>query len=316
MRQLVAIVGPTATGKTALGIHLARHFQGEVVNADSRQVYRHMDIGTAKPTPQEQAQVPHHLLDVVDPDEPFSLGQWLELARGALADIWARGKIPFLVGGTGQYVWALLEGWTVPKVPPQPQWREEMAAWAAQHGPQALHRELALRDPEAARLIDPRNVRRVIRALEVIRATGSPFSQLRRKEGPGFSYLCIGLWLPREELYRRIDQRVDQMIASGLVDEVRRLLAMGYSCRLPSMSGIGYKEICRHLAGEIDLATAVARIKWETHRLVRHQENWFRRTDPRIHWLRADDPNLSEKAKDLVAAFLLGTKETVGPCAS
>jgi len=315
MKKLVAIVGPTATGKTALSIRLARRFQGEVVNADSRQVYRYMDIGTAKPTPEERAQVPHHLLDIVGPDEPFSLGQWLALARAALEDIWARGALPVLVGGTGQYVWALLEGWTVPKVPPQPELRRELAARAAREGPQALHQELEARDPEAARFIDPRNVRRVIRALEVICATGRPFSVLRRKEGPDFRHLCIGLWLPREDLYRRVDQRVEEMMARGLVEEVRRLLAMGYSCDLPAMTGLGYRQICAYLRGEISLEEAVARIKWETHRLVRHQENWFRRTDPRIAWLRADDSALEEKASGMVEEFLK-TGEVARPCAS
>ncbi len=314
MRKLVAIVGPTATGKTSLSLCLARRFRGEVVNADSRQVYRHMDIGTAKPTPEERAQAPHHLLDVVTPDQPFSLGQWLALARAALEDIWARGALPLVVGGTGQYVWALLEGWTVPKVPPQPELRRQLEERVAHQGPQALYRELQARDPAAAQFIDPRNVRRVIRALEVIYATGRPFSALRRKEGPGFGYLCIGLWLPRQELYRRIDGRVEEMIARGLVEEVRRLLAMGYSCHLPSMTSLGYRQICAYLRGEVALEVAVARIKWETHRLVRHQENWFRRTDPRITWLRADDPELAEKAFGLVEMFLQ-REEMVRPCA-
>ncbi len=315
MGKLIAIVGATATGKTTLAIKLGLQFGGEVINADSRQVYRHMDIGTAKPTPHERALVPHHLLDVVDPNEPFSLGQWLQLAHQALQDIWSRDKIPFLVGGTGQYVWALLEGWAVPQVPPQPELRRRWAEVASREGPQALFRQLVLYDPKAAQFIDPRNVRRVIRALEVIHVTGQPFSQLRRRQQPPFQYLAIGLWLPRRELFAKIDARVEEMIQKGLIEEVRRLLAMGYSSSLPSMSGIGYKEICAYLRGEIELQEAVARIKWETHRLVRHQEKWFRHSDQRIVWLRANSPNLEDEASQLISRWL-AQEEVVSHCAS
>lgn len=295
MRRLIAIVGPTAAGKTALAISLARRIGGEIVSADSRQVYRRMDIGTAKPSPAEQAAAPHHLIDVVDPDEEFSLGRWLELAQSALADIWSRGRQPLLVGGTGQYVWALLEGWRVPRVPPQ----AELRARLLQRPPPELVRELGRLDPEALRFIDPRNVRRVVRALEVCYATGKPFSWWRTREPPDFQTLILGLRLPREELYRRIDARVDAMIAAGLVDEVRSLLAAGYSPELPSMSGIGYREICQYLAGKIDLPTAIQRIKWATHRFARHQEAWFKPTDSRIQWIQT-----SAEAQGLADAFL------------
>ncbi|HXG42178.1 MAG TPA: tRNA (adenosine(37)-N6)-dimethylallyltransferase MiaA [Dehalococcoidia bacterium] len=314
-RCLVAIVGPTATGKSALAIALAQRFQGEVVNADSRQVYAGMDIGTAKPTPQERRQVPHHLFDIARPDEPFSLGRWLDLARQTLEDIWQRGRLPVLVGGTGQYVWALLEGWTVPRVPPRPDLRRHLEERARREGVQALYAELAGRDPAATAFVDPRNVRRVVRALEVMEATGRPFSEQRRRIGAPFPYLAIGLWLPRQELYRRIDQRVEEMVRQGLVDEVRKLLAQGFSPELPAMSSIGYREMCQHLQGKLTLPEAVERIKTGTHRLVRHQENWFRRSDPRIRWLRADDPRLLEEASRLVAQFL-ATREEAVSCAS
>ena len=285
MRKLIAVVGPTATGKTALAVALARAIDGEIVGADSRQVYRRLDIGTAKPTPDERALAPHHLLDVVDPDEPFSLAEYLELATAALEDIWARGRQPLLVGGSGQYVWALLEGWTVPRLPPQRELRRSLEERAEREGAEALHRELAHVDPQAAAGIDPRNVRRVIRALEVYQTTGRPISFWQEKAPPSWDTLVLGLACPRDELYRRIDARVDGMMQAGLVDEVQGLLTMGYSRELPSRSGIGYREVCQYLAGELDLSAAADRIKTATHRLARQQATWFRRDDSRIRWL-------------------------------
>jgi tRNA dimethylallyltransferase len=285
VRKLIAVVGPTATGKTALAIALARAIGGEIVGADSCQVYRRMDIGTAKPAPEERALVPYHLLDVVDPDELFSLAQYLELATAALEDIWARGLQPLLVGGSGQYFWALLEGWKVPRLPPQPELRRSLEDRAVREGPEALHRELAQIDPRAAAGIDPRNVRRVIRALEVCEATGRPISFWQEKAPPSWDTLVLGLTSPRDDLYHRIDIRVDGMMKAGIVDEVRGLLAMGYSRELPSMSGIGYREVGQHLAGELDLSTTVERIKTATHRLARQQATWFRRDDERIRWI-------------------------------
>jgi len=284
-RKLVAIVGPTATGKTARAVALARTLDCEIVGADSRQVYRHMDIGTAKPTPEERSLAPHHLIDVVSLDQEFSLAQYLELAVAVLEDVWSRGKQPLLVGGSGQYVWALLEGWRVPRLPPQQELRRELEERAAHEGAGALHGELAQVDPKAAARIDPRNVRRVIRALEVYRATGRPISYWQEKGPPPWQTLILGLTCPRQELYRRIDARVDAMMEAGLVDEVRALLAMGYSPSLASLSGIGYKQVCQHLADELDLATAVARIKTATHRLARQQYTWFRLDDGRIRWI-------------------------------
>jgi len=301
-RKLIAVVGPTATGKTALGIVLARALGGEIVGADSRQVYRHMDIGTAKPTPQERSLARHHLIDVIDPDQEFSLAQYLELAVAALEDGWSRGKQPLLVGGSGQYVWALLEGWKVPRLPPQRELRRELEERAAHQGPEALHRELAQVDPQAAGRIDSRNVRRVIRALEVHRATGRPISFWQEKGPPPWSILILGLTCPRQELYERIDARVDAMMGTGLVDEVRRLLAMGYEPSLPSLSGIGYSQVCQHLAGELNLARAAARIKTATHRLARQQYTWFRLDDARIRWL--EGAAAADEATALAEQFL------------
>ena len=289
-RRLIAIVGPTATGKTALAVELARHLGGEAVGADSRQVYRHMDVGTAKPTAEEWGGARHHLIDVAEPDEPFSLGRWLDLAQAALEDVWSRGAQPLLVGGTGQYVWALLEGWRVPRVPPDPEFRSRMEARAAAE----LFGEVQRFDPEAAARIGPSNRRRLIRALEVYGATGRPISYWQAKDPPAFGMTVIGLRLPREELYRRIDERVDAMMERGLIDETRGLLALGYSPDLPSMSGIGYREACAYLAGHLTLAEARARIKTETHRLARHQNAWFKPSDTRIRWLDAGEGAVDE----------------------
>lgn len=296
-RRLIAIVGATATGKTSLGIELSRSRGGEIVNADSRQVYRGMDIGTAKPTSAELSAVPHHLIDVVDPDEQFTLAAYLDLANAALDDIWSRGRQPIAVGGTGQYVWALLEGWRVPRVPPDRELRAELEALARRYGPEALIKELLAVDPASAIDIDPRNTRRVIRAIEVTRATGRPFSAWQTKTAPEFETAIIGLRLGREALYRRIDERVDAMMPAGLVDEVRRLNAAGFGCGLPSMTSIGYRQICAYLHGELTLPDAVERIKTETHRLGRMQHTWFRPLDPRIRWLDAGLPDLLRAAE-------------------
>jgi tRNA dimethylallyltransferase len=311
VRKLIAVVGPTATGKTALAVALARAIDGEIVSADSRQVYCGMDIGTAKPTPAERALAPHHLLDVADPNQPFSLAQYIELASAALEDIWARGRQPLLVGGSGQYVRALLEGWTVPRLPPQHELRRSLEERAAREGVDALHRELARIDPQAAAGIDSRNVRRVIRALEVYKATGRPISFWQEKALPGWDTLVLGLTCPRDALYRRIDARVDGMVEAGLVDEVRGLLALGYGRELPSMSGIGYREVGQCLAGELELQAAVARIKTATHRLARQQGTWFRRDDERIRWLDASLGEPFREAMRLVESKL-GLGRAVG----
>ncbi len=300
-RKVIAIVGGTATGKTALAIEVARRLGGEFesVNADSRQVYRYMDIGTAKPTAAEREALPHRLIDIVDPDEAFSLGLWLELAKEALEKVWELGRVPIVVGGTGQYVWALLEGWRVPRVPPQETLRREMEA----RPPEELLAELRRVDPESQEFIEPQNVRRVIRALEVYHATGKPLSHWRTKDAPRFESLVIGLRMAREAQYERTDARVDAMMAAGFADEVRGLVDRGYGCDLPSMSGIGYRELCAHLGGEMALDEAVARTKTGTHRLARHQNTWFKAGDDRIRWIEADE-GASETAARVVAEWL------------
>jgi tRNA dimethylallyltransferase len=303
MESLIAIVGPTGIGKTRLALHLAGLFHGEIIGADSRQVYRHMDIGTAKPSAEELGRVPHHLIDIIDPDEDFSLAIYLDLARRAIADIHRHGRLPFLVGGTGLYVRAVLEGWQVPRVSPDLQFRYNVEKRTGEGDAGELYDELARLDPEAARKIDRRNVRRVIRALEVRAGAGERFSRLGRRETPAFRSFTIGLTAARAALYERTDRRVDEMVVRGLVREVEKLLEIGYDLTLPSMSGIGYRQIIAYLKGEMTLEDAARKIKTETHRFIRHQYAWFRLTDAGIHWfdagLRDDAP--IERA---VAAFL------------
>lgn len=284
MNRLVAIVGPTATGKSQLALHLAQTFNGEIVSADSRQVYRYMDIGTAKPSREERVLVPHHLINIVNPDNDFSLAQYQHLAYRAIDDIRQRHKLALLVGGSGLYIWSVLEGWGIPQVPPDPEFRHNLEEKAARGEIAELYQELMEIDPVAAQRIDPRNVRRVIRALEVNRSTGTPFSQLQYKKAPPFNTLIIGITAERAELYRRIDSRVDEMIERGLVKEVKELVNMGYGFNLPAMSGIGYKQIGMFLRGELTLEAAIKQIKFGTHRFVRHQYNWFRLKDDRIRW--------------------------------
>ncbi len=282
MSPLVAIVGPTATGKSSLALELCQTLNGEIISADSRQVYRYMDIGTAKPTEEERALAPHQLIDVVDPDEDFSLALYQSKALETIDDIQRRKKTAFLVGGSGLYVWALLEGWRIPQVPPDPNLRRELEARAKVEGGEKLYSELKETDPAAAERIDPRNVRRVIRALEVS-LQGTPFSQLQVKQ-PFIDSVIIGLTTDRANLYRRIDARVDSMIEKGLVAEVESLVARGYGFDLPSMSGLGYKQIGLYLQGKTDLPAAIQQIKFDTHSFARHQYNWFRLKDKRINW--------------------------------
>ena len=285
MNHLLAIVGPTGVGKSQLALRLAQAFNGEIVSADSRQVYRYMDIGTAKPSREELSLVPHHLLNIVNPDENFSLAQYQELAYRAIDDIHKRQKLPIFVGGSGLYVWSVVEGWGVPRVPPDPDFRRQLEARAAAAvGRDELYRELAMVDPVAAERIDKRNVRRVIRALEIHRGTKPAARQSQPKKAPSYNTLLIGLTADREELYRRIDLRVDRMIEQGLAQEVKRLTDMGYGFDLSAMSGIGYKQIGMFLGGELTIEAATEQIKFESHRFVRHQYNWFGLKDDRIQW--------------------------------
>jgi len=303
MNSLVAIVGPTATGKSQLAIQLAQQFGGEIVSADSRQVYRHMDIGTATSSPEEMALVPQYMVDIINPDEDFSLAQYQKMAYQAIGDIQQRQKLPLLVGGSGLYVRAVLEGWKIPEVAPDPVFRQRLENREARGEAGELYRELEETDPAAARRIDPRNVRRVIRALEVSRNVGAPVSRFQDKQPSPFKTLIIGLTTERTELYRRIDLRVDKMIEQGLLNEVKKLVEMGFSLDLPAMSGIGYRQIGAFLKGELTLESAISQMKTETHRFVRRQYNWFRLTDERIKWFDITT-DFEAEISELVSCFI------------
>lgn len=298
---LVAIVGPTAVGKTTLAIELARRLGGAIVNADSRQVYRQMNIGTAKPTPEEQAAARHYLIDIIDPDEPFSLAVYQERALDAIATISAQGQLPLLVGGTGQYVTAVVEGWGVPRVAPQPELRARLEAEAAAQGTATLYERLRAVDPAAATKIEPNNLRRIIRALEVYEVTGEPISAQQRKQPPPYHITALALTMERSALYARIDARVDAMIAAGLVDEVRGLIERGYGWELPALSSLGYREFQPYLAGQASLEECITRLKFNTHAFVRKQEMWFRRI-PGVIALPVEQPELVERLSALITA--------------
>jgi tRNA dimethylallyltransferase len=297
---LVVLAGPTASGKTALALALAARFGGEIVGADSRQIYRLLDIGTAKPTSAERARVPHHLLDVVWPDEPYTLAQYQADAVAAIADVAARGRLPLLVGGTGLYVRAVVDGLAIPAVPPQPALRAELEALAVAEGVAALHARLAALDPAAAASSDPANPRRLIRALEICLVTGRPVSEQRGTRPTPYRPLFLGLDTERSILYGWADRRVDAMLAAGFVAEVEGLAARGYRWDLPALSSLGYREIGAALRGELTLPAAVERLKRATHAYIRRQLTWFR-PDPRIHWLDAAAPDRTTAAVSLVA---------------
>ncbi|HEY4718896.1 MAG TPA: tRNA (adenosine(37)-N6)-dimethylallyltransferase MiaA [Anaerolineales bacterium] len=303
-RPLVAIVGPTAVGKTEIALQLGERLDAELVSADSRLLYRGMDIGTAKPSLADLARVPHHLIDVADPDETWSLAVFQRAAAEAISQIHQRGRLPILVGGTGQYLRAILEGWAPPKLAPQPRLRAALAAWAAELGNEQIHSRLAALDPAAAGHIDPRNVRRTLRALEVTLASGRRFSEQRGHKPAPYRVLQIGLMRPRAELYARIDVRIQAMLAAGWVNEVKALLAKGYEPSLPSLSAIGYAQLNEYLRGKLTLEQAVAEIKQKTRLFVRRQAAWFKPGDARIHWFDAGSPRVVEEVEKAVNSFL------------
>jgi tRNA dimethylallyltransferase len=292
---LIAVVGPTAVGKTEVAIRLAQDFNGVIVSADSRQVYRKMDIGTAKPNAEDLAKVPHELIDIIDPDEDLGLAQFQKMAYEAINRSTSMGKLPILVGGTGQYVKAVVEGWGIPEVPPQLHLRSDLMSFADTYGSTLLHSRLEEVDPVSAAAIDFRNIRRVVRALEVYVVAGMPMSALQQRHLPPFRIHLIGLTRPRDSLYERVDARIDAMIRSGFVDEVEELLEQGFNWGLPSMSSLGYPAVGAYLAGKITLEEAIATIKRDTRRFIRHQYNWFDPDDPQIRWF-----DLSVDSYDLI----------------
>lgn len=300
--SLVAIVGPTATGKTAYAVALAAEFAAEVISADSRQVYCGLDIGTAKPTDHERAQASHHVLDVVAADcTSYSVAVWRDHANHALESLAARGKQPWLVGGTGLYVQSLTEGLAFPDVPPQPELRAELERTLQEEGLDPLVARLRRLDPATASHIDLRNPRRLIRALEVCLVSGRPFSDQRTRQPPPYPVLQIGLRTDRDTLYKRIDQRVDDMIALGFVEEVKCLLDQGVTSELPSMQSAGYRQLVDYLQGECTLAEAIQQTKYATHQLAKRQETWFRKQKG-IQWIEIG-PKAVESARRIVKEF-------------
>jgi tRNA dimethylallyltransferase len=302
---LIVILGPTAVGKTGIAIQVAENFNGEIVSADSRLLYRGMDIGTAKPTEMDRRKVPHHLIDVAAPDEEWSLAKFASSAKEIIHEIHQRGNIPFLVGGTGQYIRAIVEGWLPPPRAKDNSFREEMQKLAEKKGEEALHQELARIDPDSANKIHPANLRRIIRTLEIHHITGVPASQQRKKEPPHYEVLQVGLSLPRAILYKRIDKRIDAMMAEGFVEEVERLLSDGCSLASPAMSAIGYKQIGLALTGENSIEDAIQEMRKLTRQFVRRQANWFKVDDPSIIWITVDDRVVAAVSQK-VRSFLVG----------
>ena len=286
------LVGPTSVGKTEISLQLAEKLDAEIVSVDSRLFYRGLDIGTAKPSRQDRARIPHHLIDVADPDETLSLAAFQRLAHEAIAGIVSRARLPLLVGGTGQYVRAVTAGWRPPRVPPNESLRRELAHLASERGEHWLHRGLRMLDPDAAAAIDPRNVRRTTRALEVILTTGWRFSEQRHHGESPYRSVVIGLRRPRQELYCRIDARIDAMFAQGLLEETRQLLDRGCRADMPAFSAIGYLQCVKVIRGQMELDQAIAEIRRATRAFARRQSNWFKESDPNIKWFDAGQPGL------------------------
>lgn len=287
--QLAVLCGPTAVGKTALAVALAERIGAEIIAADSRTIYQGLDVGTAKPTAEQRRRVPHHLLDVVDPSELFTLAAYQRLARRALAEIRGRGRMPLLVGGSGLYIRAVVDDLSIPPVPPDHGLRARLEADERAHGPGHLHARLTALDPAAAVHVHPRNLRRLIRALEVTLSTGRPISAQQRRGASLGAVVMVGLTMARPQLYRRIDERIEAQLSSGLIDETRHLLGREIPVEAPAMQTIGYREIAGWLRGDHDYDEAVRRLKRHTRRYAKRQLTWFRR-DPRIIWIDVDDP--------------------------
>lgn len=283
---IVAIVGPTASGKTSLSLALAKAINGEIISADSRQVYKYLDIGTDKIHESARQGIPHHLIDILEPDAEFTLADYKRMAIKAINEIHRRQKVPILCGGTGLYLNAIIENYQVPKIPPQYDLRQELARYYEEHGAEALHKLLQEKDPEAAARIHPNNVAYVVRAIEINIAGGQP--KRDTKGEPDFEVFTVGIDWPREVLYDRINGRVDELIDKGLLNEVKTLLVRGYKPNIPSMASIGYQELIEFLQGNGTLEEAVDKIKQNTRNYCKRQLTWFRRYK-NIQWLEGSE---------------------------
>lgn len=298
--KILVLVGPTASGKTRMAVELAQRHNGEVISADSMQIYRTMDIGTAKPTKEEMGGIPHHMIDVADPEEDFSVARYVEMAARCVDDVLARGKLPIVAGGTGLYIDSLLSGRTFAPFSPDSALRGELERELAEKGGQAMLEALAQVDPEAAQRLHPNDHKRIIRALEVYRSTGKTITQHNRETQaipPRYNALTIGLaFQDRQAMWRRIDQRVDEMVAAGLEDEVRRLLTSGISPKCTAMQAIGYKEFTQALSGEMTWQEAADVVKLRSRQYAKRQLTWFGR-NPNTRWVRWDDPPEFEQGR-------------------
>ena len=298
--KILVIVGPTASGKTRMAVELAQRHNGEVISADSMQIYRTMDIGTAKPTKEEMGGIPHHMIDVADPEEDFSVARYVEMAARCVDDVLERGKLPIVAGGTGLYIDSLLSGRTFAPFSPDSALRGELERELAEKGGQAMLEALAQVDPEAAQRLHPNDHKRIVRALEVYRSTGKTITQHNRETQaipPRYNALTIGLaFRDRQAMWRRIDQRVDEMVAAGLEDEVRRLLTSGISPKCTAMQAIGYKEFTQALSGEMTWQEAADVVKLRSRQYAKRQLTWFGR-NPNTRWVRWDDPPEFEQGR-------------------
>ncbi|WP_243663064.1 tRNA (adenosine(37)-N6)-dimethylallyltransferase MiaA [Hydrogenispora ethanolica] len=300
MDTLIVLAGPTAVGKTDLSIVLAKELNAEILSADSMQIYRRMDIGTAKPSPKLQSEVKHHLIDLVNPDQNFSVADYQAEFYRIITDVLRRGKLPLMVGGTGLYIRACTQSYVFDPGGPNNELRNEFRKIAERHGVTTLHQRLAEVDPQAAIRIHPNDLVRIIRALEVFHTTGTPLSALQPKRHPDFQYKTTYIFLDRDrnELYHRIETRVDQMIEDGFIEEVQTLLQMGYDSSLKPMQSLGYRHINEYLQGKLSLAEALTQIKRETRHYAKRQLTWFRR-EPIDLWL-----NISERKQEFIGEIL------------
>ncbi|PKO10700.1 MAG: tRNA (adenosine(37)-N6)-dimethylallyltransferase MiaA [Chloroflexi bacterium HGW-Chloroflexi-2] len=287
-KPVIFIVGPTASGKTTLSIQLATILNTEVISADSRYFYRMMDIGTAKPDENEMGNIKHHMINIADPDETISVAVFKEQVTEIIAKMHQESKIPIVVGGTGQYIHAILHNWEMPELESDHELRELLENYAERFGKLKLYEFLQKVDPEAAKIIDFRNLRRTVRAIEVMLKTGYRFSEQRKQQASCYSQKIIGIRWDRSVLYQRIDGRIEKMIENGFIEEVRRLIDLGYSSKLPSMSAIGYRELAGYIQGENSLEEAIILMKRNSRTYVRRQSNWFKDNDPNIKWFESD----------------------------
>ena len=300
MKPLIILIGPTSSGKTALAIAIAKALGCEIISGDSMQFYRHMDIGTAKVTPEEMQGIPHHLIDILEPNEPYTVADFQKDCYRCIAEISNRGKIPFLVGGTGLYVNAVLDGYTFDTAPGGDEaFRVAQEKAAQNQPPDYLYQKLLRVDSPTAVKLHPSDTKRIIRALEVYEKTGRPLSEQAAKQPPPYHSILLGISWERQLLYQRIDQRVEQMLVAGLEEEVRQLLASGYSSKDKPMNGLGYKQMVSYLHGELSKEEAIYQIKRDTRHFAKRQMTWWRREN-RVKWLDGQDPNLLAHALELI----------------